>query len=601
MWSFPAGAGVFPHYVVGAGGDQDDRATLMATVDSVQVADVMGDDHPDLIVAFRGDSVLAPNVILGQGNGTRSGSPSQALSNNPFRFFLNPDEVLLGTIDLNKDGRQDLVFYGSSAVRVLRGRPVWTDDSTRLEADWTVPLSPSPQGSFLSRIGMTSADVNGDDRDDLVLTWPSISGDMETLIVFGKEDLPETIDPTDPANAQRWLAGVREMGSTVMDVNRDGRDDLLFGNQDNVTIVYGTAAPRMGWDWAGSTEVLKVTSGQVGVSLTPGFVTDQNEDGMVDLILRQSGTPATWWWVDGFSLNIGTGTIALSALSPTLVMQTGNNQSLRLFSDVDGDTKDDPAAMTAGGTTLFEFFKGGTASSFPLGSSRFSIQTAGDEFVSGVNIFSADWDSDGIKDIFIWSSSFLNPIVASLNTFYGFLPLENPSLSVVSHDPGAKRARLEFSVNGNPAEMKLTGDLDEEWAGAWIPFQSQRSVRFTSNPAPKSVTVVYRTRDGRESAPVSAALTVSSDGPRLRAVTNRMSGSQPDVELDCRVEMGPIRASVFERNGRKVRQLNALDGQGLLTVRWDGRNDAGERVRPGVYVVVVDFDGRQEKVNVLLE
>jgi flagellar hook assembly protein FlgD len=87
----------------------------------------------------------------------------------------------------------------------------------------------------------------------------------------------------------------------------------------------------------------------------------------------------------------------------------------------------------------------------------------------------------------------------------------------------------------------------------------------------------------------------------LRAVTNRMSGSQPDVELDCRVEMGPIRASVFERNGRKVRQLNALDGQGLLTVRWDGRNDAGERVRPGVYVVVVDFDGRQEKVNVLLE
>lgn len=600
--SFPAGAGVFPHYDVGAGGDQDDRVTLMATVDYVGIADVMGGAHPDLIVAFRGDSVLAPNVILGQGNGTRSLSPSQTLSNNPFRFFLNPDEVLLGTIDLNTDGKQDLVFYGSSAVRVIRGRSAWTGDSTRLDADWKVPLSPPPQGSFLSRIGMASADVNGDDREDLVLTWPSNSGVMETLVIFGKEALAETIDPTDPANAQRWLAGVRQMGTTVMDVNRDGRDDLLFGSQDNVTIVYGSTTPRMGWDWAGSTETLKIASGQSGVSLTPEFLTDQNEDGRGDLILRGSGTPATWWWIDGLSINVGTGTIVLSALSPQEVLETGNNQSIRLFSDVDGDTKDDPVAVTSGGTTLFEFFKGGAVSLFPLASSRMSIQTMGDEFVSGgANILSADWDEDGIEDIFIWSSSFINPIVASLNTFFGFLPLENPSLSIVAHNPGAKRAMLGFFVQGEPSEMKLTGHLDDEVAGRWIPFQSQRSVQFTSDPGSKSVTAVYRTLHGRESTPVSTTLTVSAEGPRLRAVTNRLTGTQSPVELDCRVESGPIRAEVFERGGRKVRQLNTPEGQGLLTVRWDGKNDAGEQVRPGVYVVVVDFDGRQEKVNVLLE
>ena len=39
----------------------------------------------------------------------------------------------------------------------------------------------------------------------------------------------------------------------------------------------------------------------------------------------------------------------------------------------------------------------------------------------------------------------------------------------------------------------------------------------------------------------------------------------------------------------------------MVTVDWDGRNEAGERVRPGVYLMTLEFDGRTEKTEILVE
>jgi cytochrome c peroxidase len=54
---------------------------------------------------------------------------------------------------------------------------------------------------------------------------------------------------------------------------------------------------------------------------------------------------------------------------------------------------------------------------------------------------------------------------------------------------------------------------------------------------------------------------------------------------------GPVRVMVYDANGRVARTLSTNLGAGLQVVPWDGRNDFGQRVAPGVYFY--RLDGRQ--------
>jgi hypothetical protein len=56
---------------------------------------------------------------------------------------------------------------------------------------------------------------------------------------------------------------------------------------------------------------------------------------------------------------------------------------------------------------------------------------------------------------------------------------------------------------------------------------------------------------------------------------------------------GPETLSVFDMQGRTVRRLaNRTTGPGVQTIPWDGRNEAGAKVPPGVYLARLEVAGK---------
>lgn len=73
-------------------------------------------------------------------------------------------------------------------------------------------------------------------------------------------------------------------------------------------------------------------------------------------------------------------------------------------------------------------------------------------------------------------------------------------------------------------------------------------------------------------------------GAPIRVTPNPSSGSV-EIRIQAgRFPRGPIR--VFDAAGRLVRSVGlAPTGQGMTTIRWDGRNEAGQLVPPGLYYI----------------
>jgi hypothetical protein len=59
-----------------------------------------------------------------------------------------------------------------------------------------------------------------------------------------------------------------------------------------------------------------------------------------------------------------------------------------------------------------------------------------------------------------------------------------------------------------------------------------------------------------------------------------------------------VKVAVLDLSGRRVRQVYAgTDGIGEYARVWDGRDDAGQRVPPGIYLYRISVDVDQEKVE----
>jgi hypothetical protein len=64
---------------------------------------------------------------------------------------------------------------------------------------------------------------------------------------------------------------------------------------------------------------------------------------------------------------------------------------------------------------------------------------------------------------------------------------------------------------------------------------------------------------------------------------------------------GRVRIDVFDATGRQVRRLvDAVHNTGMSTVVWEGVDDAGRRVAPGVYVMQADLGDRRYTQRLIL-
>jgi hypothetical protein len=196
--------------------------------DSVAVADLNGDGHPDLVVAncqtlfnqsicddsFTSGSV---SVLLGNGDGTFQAAVSYSLGGN--------GATSVAVADLNGDGHPDLVVAtwcqnsppncGNGGVSVLLGN----GDGT-----FQAPVSYSSGALYATSVAI--ADVNGDGHPDVVVgnfcQDSQCHGSVSVLLGNG--------DGTFQAAVSYGSGGYEVTSVAVVDVNGDGHPDLIVAN-----------------------------------------------------------------------------------------------------------------------------------------------------------------------------------------------------------------------------------------------------------------------------------------------------------------------------------------------------------------------------------
>lgn len=203
-------------------GDGTFRAAIaFDTVDfntSLAVGDLNGDDRLDVAVISGMDPGLV-SVFLGNADGTFDLQFSYTLAG------FNPASIAIG--DLNADRHPDLVV--ASSCLSLEG----PCDYGRLDVllgngDGTFPSSLTYSSGASYALGVDIADINGDNKPDLVVTNDSLNGNFrspgELTVLLGNGDgtFEETV---------RFLSGGATPQVVVAaDVNSDAKPDLVVAN-----------------------------------------------------------------------------------------------------------------------------------------------------------------------------------------------------------------------------------------------------------------------------------------------------------------------------------------------------------------------------------
>lgn len=201
---------------------------------AVGTADVNGDGRPDLLVVNYNSSTIG--VLL---NTTRAGATRPSFASAQV-FTSSPAGTVprfVTASDINLDGRPDLVVVSNSTsdastsnVTVLLNTTAAGAPAPSFAVQQAFGISPlHPLDAF--PLSVTTADVNGDGRPDLLV--PD----------YGNNDVAVLLNTTPPssatpslASAQVFAVGTFPQSITVADFSGDGRPDLLVTNQASRSI-----------------------------------------------------------------------------------------------------------------------------------------------------------------------------------------------------------------------------------------------------------------------------------------------------------------------------------------------------------------------------
>ena len=217
---------------------------------SVCVADFNGDGKMDMVNTNQGTASLL--VWFGFGNGTFQSSPTL--------YNTSPNPFGVSALDVNGDGKLDLVTFGyaSSVGSVLLGNG---DGTFQPHLDYSY---------FGMAYTLSIADVNLDGKPDLgVVFTQQQSSTGEILLGNGDGTFQSPINVT--------LASAATYGVVLLDVNADGKPDMITTNLQalTVSVLLGNG------DGTFRAHVDYTTGGNAAMGL---FVADLNNDTKPDIV-----------------------------------------------------------------------------------------------------------------------------------------------------------------------------------------------------------------------------------------------------------------------------------------------------------------------------
>jgi hypothetical protein len=237
---------------------------------SIAVADLNGDGKPDVIVQSATDGNIS---VLLNTTATGATTPSFAARQN---FAVGSIAFFVAAADVNGDGKPDLIVAnaGSNNVSVLLNTS--SAGTLSFAAQQTFAVGGNPKSVAI-------ADINGDGKPDII----AANNSDNSLSVLRNTS---TLGTLSFAAAQTFAAatnsGALDVSVTTADVNGDGKPDIVLTDYigNKVKLLLNTTAP-------GATTLSFATAQSLIVGTSPTWViaADVNGDGKPDLIAANRG------------------------------------------------------------------------------------------------------------------------------------------------------------------------------------------------------------------------------------------------------------------------------------------------------------------------
>jgi hypothetical protein len=557
---------------------------------SLVVADFSGDNKPEIITADSFENQAS--FFLNDGNGNYDGAQGEAIGYLDGVVNAPNPTVSMQSADVNGDGKPDLVliedgmFSPPSQITVLRNdgtgkfmppvRSPITAGPAVLYPEFAIGAFRDPNKADLVLISKFTAQNivaflpgNGDGTFGAATTlatlpWPAkvVTGDFNNdgkldFLVYGgngdsnaalpeidvflgqgngtfKQLLPQTFSPLNTAGVQQIFA---------LDLNHDGKLDLLIGNNTNG-----------GWTDTGDDLVQFLGNGDgtfiAPTILIPHFgavaVQDVNGDGLPDLIQGRDPTEdvgATIFGKPGVTVYLGKADGTFSQ-QPTYTLPGAVAPSLEpvLVGDFNGDHIPDIAVRyLRDGNRLTEprlrVLQGVGDGTFEVTNHVFQLPGYSDPFVG------ADFDADGKTD--------LVELVGFTSSFHTL--------------PAAAAPSLFINFNSNPifgTNGSATVTLDK-------PSSTAEIVSLAASDAAVQMPASLHFAAGQQSESFSFSLGPGFDTGRVLALYATLGaetavayGSRPNPNATVRVAASLPQDSVSITPGESFKSILALGSEG---------------------------------------
>jgi Bacterial Ig-like domain (group 3)/FG-GAP-like repeat/FG-GAP repeat len=214
---------------------------LSSGFDTTYAADLNGDGKTDILaVPPVNVPALSPfqpviAVFLNQGGGsfTSAGTFPVAAAVATVGFEFLPPIVA----DVNDDGKPDLIAQTLTYFSTGASHPQRSIDVLLNNGDGTfgtyIPVTISEPANLSggpSAYNMAAGDVNGDGKQDLILTEIDTAANLDAIVLLGNGDGTFQSQQNLILNAQFALPLYQFPTISVEDLNSDGKQDLIFGN-----------------------------------------------------------------------------------------------------------------------------------------------------------------------------------------------------------------------------------------------------------------------------------------------------------------------------------------------------------------------------------
>ncbi|QBB71425.1 hypothetical protein ELE36_14260 [Pseudolysobacter antarcticus] len=337
---------------------------------SIVSADVNSDGKTDLLVTNSFDNTLS--VFS---NYTAIGSSTAGFTINLYATGFSPQSGF--AIDLNADGRLDLLTVNASGgdVSVLM-------NTTVPPALSFASMQNLGTGGYTN--GVTSADINGDGKLDLI----EVDRSDNTVSVF-INTTPAGSATTSYAPRRTFATSSLPWAVAVADLNGDGKPDIAVANFFGSSVSVLTNQTATGATTASFSAQATFNTGSSPISIA---ITDINGDGKLDILVADAGANDV-----AVLRNTTTTGAATPSFAAYLSLPAGGAPSAVASADLNGDGKSDIVVTNKDDGTVSVFQNTTTVATTPTFAAQQILSVGSQPYSVAI----ADFNGDGKRDVVV--------------------------------------------------------------------------------------------------------------------------------------------------------------------------------------------------------